>query len=84
MHPTTVAYGILAQEIIDVMVRAGVEFRSPNGTVRNSPVAVDFDRLIRHDTLVCTPPQNIDSTLSILGWVDEVLDVFRVQLRFGL
>ncbi|WMM72073.1 hypothetical protein RCF27_19755 [Rhodococcus pyridinivorans] len=84
VHPTTVAYGILAQEIIDVMVRAGVEFRSPNGTVRNGPVAVDFERLLRHDTLVRTPPQNIDSTLSILGWVDEVLDVFRVQLRFGL
>ena len=46
--------------------------------------ALNNPGLLRHDTLVRTPPQNIDSTLSILGWVDEVLDVFRVQLRFGL
>ncbi|WP_241384909.1 hypothetical protein [Rhodococcus sp. CH91] len=84
VHPTTVAYGILAQEIIDVMVRAGVEFRSPNGTVRSGRVSVDFERLLRRDTLVRSPPQNIDSTLAILGWLDEILDVLRVQWRPGL
>ncbi|MEU5842213.1 hypothetical protein [Rhodococcus sp. NPDC047139] len=84
VHPTTVGYGILAQEVLDVMVRAGVEFRTANGTVRTGAVAVDFERLLRRDTLVRTPPQNLDSMLSILGWLDEVLDVFRVQLRLGL
>jgi len=84
VHPTTVAYGILAQEIIDVMVRAGVEFRSPNGTVRSGRVSVDFERLLRRDTLVRSPPQNIDSTLAVLGWLDEILDVLRVQWRPGL
>jgi len=84
VHPTTVGYGILAQEIVDIMVRADVEFRSGNGTARRGRVEVDFDRLVRLDTLVRTPPQNVDSTFSVLGWLDEVLDVFGVQLRFGI
>lgn len=83
VHPTTVGYGILAQELTRVMVAAGVEFRGPNGTVRADP-SVDFDRLIRLDTLIRTPPQNIDSTLSVLGWADEALDVFRRILHFGV
>lgn len=84
VHPTTVGYGVLAQEIIDVMVRAGVEFRNRNGTVRTGRVDVDFARLLRLDTLVGTPPQNIDSTLAVLGWVDEVLDLFGVGFGLGL
>jgi hypothetical protein len=31
IHPTTVAYGIVAQELIDIMQLAGVGFASPNG-----------------------------------------------------
>ena len=31
VHPTTVGYGILAQELITVMRRAGVDFRLPTG-----------------------------------------------------
>ena len=83
VHPTTVGYGILAQEIVSIMVRAGVEFRHPNGAVRTD-AAVDFERLIRQDSLVQSPPQNIDSALSILGWADEILDVFRHLLRGGV
>lgn len=83
VHPTTVAYGILAQETVDVMRRAGVEFRHPSGTPRPGTVAVDFDRLIRRDTLVRTPPQNIDSALSILGWADETVDVLRRVFPFS-
>lgn len=83
VHPTTVGYGVLAQEIVDVMVRAGVEFPDRNGTTRGR-VDVDFARLLRLDTLVNNPPQNIDSTLGVLGWADEVLDLFRVDLGRGL
>src|SRR5207342_648545 len=42
VHPTTIGYGILAQEFIKVMRRAGVEFRRPDGSVRSDPVTVDF------------------------------------------
>lgn len=82
VHPTTVGYGILAQEIMRIMVRAGVEFRGRNGAVRADP-SVDFERLLRLDTLVHTPPQNIDATLAVLGWADEAFDVFRRILRLG-
>ena len=83
VHPTTVGYGILAQELIQVMRRAGVEFRMPDGTVRPDPVTVDFTRLIRRDTLVTRPPQNLTSTLGILGWADEALDFLPIALPFG-
>ncbi|MGW0017413.1 hypothetical protein ACWDUD_03725 [Rhodococcus sp. NPDC003382] len=75
VHPTTVGYGILAQEIMTIMAQAGVEFRHPSGELRTGPITVDWERLIRRDTLIRTPPQNIDSTLSILGWADEVADL---------
>ncbi|GAA1910832.1 hypothetical protein GCM10009837_39080 [Streptomyces durmitorensis] len=78
VHPTTVGYGILAQEVINVMRLAGVRFFRPDGdTLRQDPVLVDFDRLIRHDTLVIRPPGNLGSSLKALGWADEALDLFR-------
>lgn len=84
VHPTTVGYGILAQEIVDIMVRAGVEFRHPRGAVREGRVEVDFARLLRNDTLVQAPPQNVDSSLSVLGWADQVLDLFRIRWNLGI
>lgn len=83
VHPTTVAYGILAQELIGVMRLAGVEFRTPAGEVRPDPVRVDFARLIRHDTLINHPPGNVTSSLGVIGWADEALDLFQRALRFG-
>ncbi|MFE6163919.1 hypothetical protein ACFQ7F_33965 [Streptomyces sp. NPDC056486] len=78
VHPTTVGYGILAQEVINVMRLAGVRFFRPDAsTLRQDPVLVDFDRLIRHDTLVNHPPGNLGSALGVLGWADEALDLFR-------
>lgn len=78
VHPTTVGYGILAQELINVMRLAGVQFFRPDGrTPREDPVHVDFDRLIRNDTLINRPPGNLDSTLRVLGWADEALDLFQ-------
>ncbi len=82
VHPTTVGYGILAQELIRVMERAGVVFRLPDGTPRPSPVQVDWDWLIRRDTLVTNPPANVTSGLGVLGWADEVLDLVHVSLPF--
>jgi len=83
VHPTTVGYGILAQELIRVIRRAGVEFRFPDGTTpRPDPITVDFTRLIRRDTLITRPPQNLTSGLGILGWGDEALDIIRRALLF--
>ncbi|MGI5347583.1 hypothetical protein ACQEU8_05245 [Streptomyces sp. CA-250714] len=84
VHPTTVAYGILAQELIEVMRRAGVEFRTPyGGRPRTDPVRVDFTRLMRRDTLINRPPNNVTSGLDAIAWADEALDVLARALRFG-
>ncbi|MDQ3721258.1 MAG: hypothetical protein M3350_10850 [Actinomycetota bacterium] len=74
VHPTTVGYGLIAQEMINVMRLAGVEFAHGSGALRSDPVAVDFDRLILRDSLVRQPPQNLLAGLNILGWADETLD----------
>ena len=78
IHSTTVGYGIVAQELIDIMVRAGVTFYQRDGrTPRAGPVRVDFARLIRRDTLLTHPPTNVTAGLEALGWADETLDLFR-------
>jgi hypothetical protein len=78
VHPTTIGYGLIAQEIIKIMQLAGVAFFQPDGkTVRPHPIDVDFDRLIHHDTLISHPPVSLDSDLALLGWLNEKLDFFR-------
>ncbi len=74
VHPTTVAYGLIAQEMINVMRLAGVEFAHSTGLPRPDPVTVDFDHLILRDSLVRQPPQNLRPGLEMLGWADETLD----------
>lgn len=81
VHPTTVGYGLIAQEVINIMQRAGVTFLHTN-TARSAPVAVDFERLIGRDTLITHPPQNINSTLDILEWADTTLGMIKLALRF--
>ncbi|MGY1810517.1 hypothetical protein ACI8AF_24365 [Blastococcus sp. SYSU D00669] len=73
VHPTTVGYGILAQEIVSIMSAAGVAFHDASGRRRAEPVLIDFAGLLRRDTLVRRPPQLLDSALGLLGWADENL-----------
>ena len=73
VHPTTVGYGILAQEIMDVVSAAGVEFHHRDGRTRAGPVRVDFARLIALDTLISDPPRSTDSSLKLIGWIDQHL-----------
>jgi hypothetical protein len=61
-----------------VMRLAGVPFFRPDGhTPREGEIRVDFDRLIRNDTLVDRPPGNLGSTLRVIGWADEATDLFQ-------
>jgi hypothetical protein len=83
VHPTTIGYGLMAQEAINVMRRAGVGFRYPNGAPRPDPVRVNFNRLIREDTLISNPPTSLTSDLRLIGRIDELLDVFSRLLRGG-
>jgi hypothetical protein len=82
VHPTTIGYGLLAQEFINVMQKAGVKFYFGNGTTeRLGPVRVDFNRLIALDTLISDPPRSIGMNLSTIGWFDEKLDFVKRMLR---
>ncbi len=80
VHPTTVCYGLIAQEVLNVMRLAGVEFRSAAGAPRTGPVNVDMSRLLLRDTLVRFPPQLVDDSLDVLAWADEALDWVRRAL----
>jgi hypothetical protein len=82
VHPTTTAYGIVAQEVIKVMELAGVVFADRDGKPRLGPVVVDFDRLLAADTLLGSPPAAVGNTLSLLGWLDERLDWVQRILPF--
>lgn len=84
VHPTTVGYGILAQEVINVMSTAGVSFEHPDGSAKSHPISVDFDRLIARDSLIETPPQNLTQGLEILGWADEAFDWVKRALSFRI
>src|SRR5205807_1951407 len=73
VHPTTIAYGLVAQELINIMQSAGVKFFLGDGvTQRTGPIHVDFKRLLKRDTLISQPPPSIGSDLKTLGWLDEV------------
>lgn len=50
VHPTTIAYGLVAQELITIMQFAGVRFYHPSGEARVGPVQINFDRLILRET----------------------------------
>jgi hypothetical protein len=77
VHPTTVAYGLLAQEFINVMAGAGVVFPGRNGQPRQGPVQMDFRRLIPRDALISDPPAGVTPDLKLLGWANERLDWVR-------
>jgi hypothetical protein len=82
IHPTTIAYGIMAQEIIKIMQLAGVKFFESNGrTQRNGEVKVDFQRLIAEDTLISNPPRNLYNVFEIVSQIDNNFNVLSNLLR---
>lgn len=85
IHPTTIGYGIVVQELITIMQRdAQVKFYLGDGTTeRTEPVRVDFNRLIALDTLIFDPPRSLTSDMRWLGWLDQKLDIFMRMLRIG-
>ncbi|MBD1940736.1 hypothetical protein [Microcoleus sp. FACHB-68] len=84
IHPTTIGYGILAQEFINIMQQAGVKFYLGDGrTQRNGPVRVDFNRLIALDTLISDPPRSLSNQLDLIAWLDQRLKIFSRLLRRG-
>jgi hypothetical protein len=83
IHPTTISYGIMAQELMAIMQRAGVKFYQPDGTER-STVQIDFQRLIQQDSLISNPPKALSSGLSLIGWLDKNFNIFGRLLRSNM
>jgi hypothetical protein len=81
VHPTTIAYGILAQEVIRVMERAGVTFRDSQGAARQGPVDIDFGALLPEDTLVSQPPPTLTGDLHAVGWINKHIDLVATLMR---
>jgi hypothetical protein len=82
IHPTTIGYGIMAQEFINIMQQAGVKFYQSDGkTERTGPIKIDFNRLIALDTLISKPPRSLSSDLSLIGWIDKNLNIFTDMLK---
>jgi len=77
IHPTTIGYGILAQEFIRVMQEAGVEFVRRDGSARDGPVTLNWPALIRADSLIHQPPRSLDSDRNLIGWFDERIDIIK-------
>ena len=59
VHPTTLGYGVIAQEFLDGMIRAGVQ---PPGA------SIDFAGLVQRDALIIDPPQCVRPEVKGLGW----------------
>jgi hypothetical protein len=84
VHPTTVGYGLVAQEFINVMHLAGVGFPEVDpANPRSGTPRVDWARVIARDTLISSPPASLIHDLRTVGWLDEVLEVFQRLLRRG-
>jgi hypothetical protein len=82
IHPTTVGYGIMAQEIIKIMQLAGVKFYESDGkTLREGEVRVDFGDLITKDTLISQTPENVDNMFNFIGGIDRNFNLFSGMLK---
>jgi hypothetical protein len=81
VHPTTIAYGLCAQELIRILETAGVAFFEPDGrTPRTGPIDIDFAGLVTLDSLLRDPPRSLSHTVGVLGWLDDKADAFRSAL----
>ncbi|MBG1268088.1 hypothetical protein [Nostoc sp. WHI] len=85
IHPTTIGYGIVAQEIIKIMQLAGVKFYEGDGvTERKEEIQIDFERLIKEDTLISQPPDAVSAVLDLIGWLDTTTNVISQMYKASL
>ncbi|MBW4667421.1 MAG: hypothetical protein KME60_08310 [Cyanomargarita calcarea GSE-NOS-MK-12-04C] len=81
IHPSTIGYGIIAQEAMKIMQLAGVKFYQNDGTERTGEIKVDFQRLIREDTLISQPPKVGTSILDWIGNIDKNFNILSGMLK---
>jgi hypothetical protein len=66
VHPTTIGYAILAQEILRILDLAGIP--EAHGA------AINFDNAVAEDSLITAPPRSLSTDLHVLGWLQELVD----------
>jgi hypothetical protein len=59
VHPTTIGYGVIAQEFLDGMIKAGVVPQKSR---------IDFAELVKRDSLVSDPPKCVRPEVRGFGW----------------
>lgn len=59
VHPTTIGYGVIAQEFLDALIAAGVQPLKSK---------IDFADLIKRDSLITNPPLCARPEVKGLGW----------------
>jgi hypothetical protein len=79
IHPTTIMYGLMAQEFMQVMQLAGVRFPNPGP----DGAQIDFADLVRRDALISTPPRSLSGDLALIGWLDDKYGLFGRLLEKG-
>jgi len=72
VHPTTIGYGLVAREVLKVMVGSGAV--GPG----HEP---DFDQLLRDDSLLAHPPQRISSVLHFVEFANRTVDLCQALLN---
>ncbi len=82
IHPTTIGYGIIAQELIKIMQLAGVKFYQQDGkTERTGDINVNFSSLIAADSLISRPPRNLLNLKDTIGGLDKNFNVLSNLLK---
>ncbi|OUL27731.1 hypothetical protein [Nostoc sp. 106C] len=82
IHPTTIGYGIIAQELIKIMQLAGVKFYQQDGkTERTGDIHVNFQSLIAVDSLISRPPRNLIEIMDIVGGLDKNFNILSNLLK---
>lgn len=76
VHPTTIGYGLIANEVLDVMTRCGVR---PSPTAP-SAAGIDFEDLIRQDSLIAHPPLHLEEIGRAVAYLGERVDIAEAYL----
>ncbi len=66
VHPTTIGYGIVADEILRIM-RDSARIEDAN--------AIDFERLKKEDTLIARPLKDLGADLTAIARINSLIDI---------
>lgn len=74
IHPTTIGQGLIAHDLLTLLINKGVAPKSAH---------IDFAEVIRADSLISDPPAVFDASLSVFGWLDQTFDIVRQVATLG-